>query len=33
MVITRPLDGLTWRFPEIANMEIKSCDPLLNQYY
>ena len=29
MVINRPLNGLGWHFPAIANLEIIWCEPLL----
>ena len=29
MVITSPSNGIDWRFPEISNMEIVLCEPLL----
>ena len=32
MVITRTIYGLGWRFPEISNMEIIPCEPLLHIY-
>ena len=32
MVITRMSSGIGWRFPDIANLYIISCEPLLHQY-
>ena len=30
MLITCPYNGLGWIFPEISNLEIISCEPLLH---
>ena len=32
VVINRPLNGLGWRFTEIADMYIILCEPLLHIY-